>query len=353
MSAIARSFWLSEQWAMMTRINIGFEPGDFSELDGTSESGQLVTSGDAHHGTYKAVYASGYAYMWKAYAAQTSNFAQWYIKFTSLSPTTVGQIAILGYFAWTGYMQLYYNGTNVVWSLIDSAWNTLVSSAIVELNKWYCVKMKSVLGGEDALYINDVKVLSGVAPSSGDASILYLGCWDNTLGCKCLLDCLAIDSSDIAQESAGAPALTGDADPADVTFGKTFYKDDADTQLTGTLALTGSAAITDVRAGETFYNIDPYVQEMGVMQPETRIAILPPVIITETVYEQKIVVTGTAVRNYKQEIEASGLIGMNGFRGQPLIAKGALPQIYVNSFIAKGALPKPFTSAFTVKGKAV
>ncbi len=60
--------------------------------------------------------------------------------------------------------------------------------------------------------------------------------------------------------------LSGDAFVGDVTNGKKFYKDDADTQLTGTYnapVLTGNATPPDVSSGKTFYKDDPNTKLTG------------------------------------------------------------------------------------------
>jgi hypothetical protein len=59
---------------------------------------------------------------------------------------------------------------------------------------------------------------------------------------------------------AGPIVLTGTANPENVDFGFTFYKDNPYVKLIGTrvsVVLTGTAEVDDVANGKTFYNTGP------------------------------------------------------------------------------------------------
>jgi hypothetical protein len=141
----------------------GFETGDFSKW--TVKNGGYVTSGDAHHGTYKAVLNASSQYDQARFTNIDHCFFRAYVMFKSF-PTTGLETPILGVYNTSGiYMAearvgnfagtlkwrlRFYNGT--------THYTVTSEQQKPVLDTWYCVevegKSNTTTGAESRIYIN-------------------------------------------------------------------------------------------------------------------------------------------------------------------------------------------------------
>jgi len=145
----------------------GFESGDLSKWSPIGGS-PTVTSGDAHHGTYKAVLnASGdWAQARFVYTPIDHGFMRAYVMFKSF-PHTGAQTAVFGIFNWGAFS--YMSEARVInvagtikWALryYDNGVHYVAVSEQQKpvLDRWYCVevegKSNTTTGAESRIYIN-------------------------------------------------------------------------------------------------------------------------------------------------------------------------------------------------------
>jgi Divergent InlB B-repeat domain len=146
----------------------GFETGDFSKW--TVKNGGFVTSGDAHHGTYKAVLNASGQYDQARFTNVDHCFFRAYVMFKSFPSVSGYETPILGVYNTSGIYMSEARVRNVSgtmkWVLryFDNNGTTWVSYLAVSeqqnpvLNTWYCVEVEgksgSATNAESRIYIN-------------------------------------------------------------------------------------------------------------------------------------------------------------------------------------------------------
>lgn len=106
------------------------------------------------------------------------------------------------------------------------------------------------------------------------------------------------------EKVTGTLELSGNAVPADVLAGSTFYNSDAKTKLTGTLSLTGNATEEDVLEGVYFYNNNAKRKLVGSLKL-TGTAQAANVLAGTSFYntDAKVLINGTMPNNVAQIIQ--------------------------------------------------
>jgi hypothetical protein len=143
----------------------GFESRDFSKWSPTGGS-PSVTSGDAHHGTYKAVLDAAGEYAQTRFAGIDHGFMRAYVMFKTF-PTTGNEVTILGLWSYSPsrYMTEARVGNlsgTVIWRMryYNNGTYYYVNSQQQKpsLNTWYCVeveaKSNTTTAAEFRIYIN-------------------------------------------------------------------------------------------------------------------------------------------------------------------------------------------------------
>lgn len=206
--------FLSIQPVFAARIfEDGFETGDFSKWSPVV-GGPSVTSGDAHHGTYKAVLsaASQYAQARFTLAPVDRCFMRAYVMFKSF-PASGTETTVLGVYNWASsrYMAEVRVGNFsgiYKWRLryYDNGVHYTVTSEQQKpiLNTWYCVevdgKSNSTTNSEARLYINGNELTD--ISQTGKNNNLPITCgyiWANTAVTR-WYDCVVIDAAYIGPE---------------------------------------------------------------------------------------------------------------------------------------------------------
>jgi hypothetical protein len=194
----------------------GFETGDFSKW--TVKSGGFVTSGDAHHGTYKAVLNVSGQYDQAKFTSVDHCFFRAYVMFKSF-PANGTETTILGVYNTSSiYMSearvANVNGT-LKWKLRyydNGAQYTAVSEQQKPvLNTWYCVevegKSNSTTAAESRIYIDGTE-LTDVSQTAKNNNYL-INCayiWMN--GAVTLwYDCVVVDTAYIGPEADNVPPV--------------------------------------------------------------------------------------------------------------------------------------------------
>jgi len=192
----------------------GFESGDFSKWYPVTPTAS-VTSGNAHHGTYKAVLdaANEYAQARFTLAPVDHCFMRAYVMFKTF-PTTGAQTTILGVYnqAIGRYMaeaRLVNDSGVYKWALryYNNGQYTVISEQQKPvLDTWYCVevegKSNSTTAAESRIYI-DGNELTDVS-QTGKNNNLPITCgyiWANTAVTR-WYDCVVIDTAYIGPECA-------------------------------------------------------------------------------------------------------------------------------------------------------
>jgi len=191
----------------------GFETGDFSKWSPVNGA-PTVTSGDAHHGTYKAVLssASQYAQARFTLAPVDRCFMRAYVMFKSF-PASGAETTVLGVYNWASSRYMaevrVINVSGIVkWRLryYDNGVHFLVNSELQKpvLNTWYCVevdgKSNSTTNSEARIYI-DGNELTDIS-QTGKNNNLQITCgyiWANTAVTR-WYDCVVIDAAYIGPE---------------------------------------------------------------------------------------------------------------------------------------------------------
>ena len=141
----------------------GFESGNFSKW--SYLAGGSVTSGGAHHGTYKAVFSSGY--IQAQFTPVDQCFMRAYVMFKAF-PASGSDCTVFGIWKKTSpsrYMaevRVVNVGGTVKWRLRywDSTMYYYVNSELMKpvLDTWYCVEVKgksnTITNAESRIYIN-------------------------------------------------------------------------------------------------------------------------------------------------------------------------------------------------------
>jgi hypothetical protein len=187
----------------------GFESGDFSKW--SVLAGGSVTSGEAHHGTYKAVFSSGYvqaqfapvdhcfmrAYvMFKTFPANGTDctvFGIWKSTSPNRYMAEVRVTNVSGIVKWR--MRYYDNGT---YYYVNSEQQNPV------LDTWYCVeveaKSNTLTGAESRIYVNGNELTDITQTGkSNDYPINQCYIWVNN-GLTIWYDCVVVNSAYIGPE---------------------------------------------------------------------------------------------------------------------------------------------------------
>jgi PKD repeat protein len=194
----------------------GFESGDFVKW--SYVTGATVTSGDAHHGTYKAVLDAGgeYAQAYFTAAPRDHMFMRAYVRFDDL-PTS-GDTTVLGLMGSGRYpvnLAVGVNGGVVKWKLTcyggvsGGKYSTMMLPAA---DTWYCVEVEgkaySTTAAESRVWINGTELTDITQTGlNNDAKIdrCYIG-W--TTAVPRWYDCVAVDETYIGPENS-APVANG------------------------------------------------------------------------------------------------------------------------------------------------
>lgn len=201
----------------------GFETGDFSKWSPISGN-PSVTTGDAHHGDYKAVLVNSGQYAQARFAtARDHVFMRAYVQFKSF-PVTGASTAVLGVYKLQntlppGSIGIYMaeavvrsiNETTAQWGLryYDGATNThktAYSSTILQLDKWYCVevegKSNTAIDGISRIYIDGIELTDVSKLNLNNPYQINCGyIWDNYPSTTRWYDCVVISESLIGIEN--------------------------------------------------------------------------------------------------------------------------------------------------------
>ena len=196
----------------------GFESGDFSAWDTTSGA-PAVSSGGAHHGTYKAEFNANAEYTQEEFSQGTTPiYHRFYFQVNAL-PASSGETCSLGsielYVA--GYsairVMLYHDGSSVVFraEYRDSGAYVYQNSDEVSpvINTWYCLEMKVNEGSGssaewrvwlDGTPLND---LSRDGDMTYDMRYIRVGTEELDYTATMLADCVVVADAYIGVESEG------------------------------------------------------------------------------------------------------------------------------------------------------
>jgi hypothetical protein len=193
----------------------GFESGDLSKwsLTGGDPS---VTSGDAHHGTYKAVLDAAGEYAQSRFTGVDHAFMRAYVMFKTFPPAGK-EVTILGLWSYSQsrYMTEVrlgnFSGTNIVkWRM--QYWNSTgyyyanSEQQKPSLNTWYCVevegKSNSTTDAESRVYINGNELTDITRTGLNNSLQINSGyIWVNNAATH-WYDCVVIDPAYIGPEYA-------------------------------------------------------------------------------------------------------------------------------------------------------
>ena len=190
----------------------GFESGDFSKWNPVVGN-PSVTSGDAHHGTYKAVLNASYQFAQARFTNVDHCFMRAYVMFKSF-PTSGAETPLLGLYNTSGrYMAEARVGNvsgTIKWKLryYDNGTHYTVVSEQQKpvLNTWYCVevegKSNTAANAESRIYI-DGNELTDVS-EIGKNNTFLINCayiWESVTGSVTLwYDCVVVDGAYIGPE---------------------------------------------------------------------------------------------------------------------------------------------------------
>jgi hypothetical protein len=193
----------------------GFETGNFGIWWRPTGLNPSVTSGDAHHGNYKAVLNVTNQYAQHRFTSLDYCFMRAYVMFKSF-PTSGAETTVLGLYNWetNRYMAearvgnvsgivkwrlRYYNGASFI---ITSEQQKPV------LDTWYCVevcgKSNSTTNAESRMYINGNELTD--VSQTGTNNTMQITCgylWANTAVTR-WYDCVIIDMAYIGPETTDA-----------------------------------------------------------------------------------------------------------------------------------------------------
>lgn len=111
----------------------------------------------------------------KTLASQTSSYLRFYLNINALpSGTTEFLIARCAFTSSRPLLSIYKDSLTTHWRLRDGGGTIRQYATGPELQTWYCVELKAVVGDESAVYVNGEKILSGTAPSGSSSSVLLL-----------------------------------------------------------------------------------------------------------------------------------------------------------------------------------
>ena len=216
----------------------GFESGDFSAWHTTGGVSPQVTSGNAHHGTYKAVFNALYEMCrWNHSdpAALTECYGRCYIRVDTMPSTSghdvsLNQIGRIG--SWPAIQsRLYYNGSDVQWGFQyrDNFAQYVVYSEQQmnpSVDTWYCVEVYANVSNSDAGYRMwvDGSELTDIA-QGGKSQGYELDGWSNGLivmdyTVELWTDCNIFHSDYIGVETVGPQEY-------DEEFSETFLVSDS------------------------------------------------------------------------------------------------------------------------------
>ena len=189
----------------------GFESGDFSKWSPTGGS-PSVTSGEAHHGNYKAILDAAGEYAQARFAAVDHCFMRAYVMFKTF-PTTGNEVTILGLWSWSSsrYMTeariINDNGT-VKWRMQyhdgGAYYNVNSEQQKPSLNTWYCVevevKSNTITNAESRIYINGAELTDITQTGKNNGLQINSGyIWVNAAVTH-WYDCVVVDTAYIGPE---------------------------------------------------------------------------------------------------------------------------------------------------------
>jgi hypothetical protein len=205
----------------------GFETGDFSKW--TVKNGGYVTSGDAHHGTYKAVLNASGQYDQARFTNVEHCFFRAYVMFKSFPNTTGYETPVLGVYNTSGIYMAEVRVRNVTgtikWALryYNNGQYTIISEQQKPvLDKWYCVevegKSNSTTAAESRIYI-DGNELTDVS-QTGRNNAYLVNCayiWESiTYSVTMWYDDVIVDASYIGPECTLTANVVGSGSIAKV-----------------------------------------------------------------------------------------------------------------------------------------
>ena len=192
----------------------GFETGNFSKW--SVNTGGYVISGDAQHGTYKAVLNATDQYQQARFTGVDTCFMRAYVMFKTF-PNAGYETTILGVYNYTSghYMAEArvgnFSSTNTVkWRLryYDNGVSYTVTSEMQKpvLNTWYCVEVEatahSTTSAEARLYINGVELTD--ISQTGKNNNEQINCgyiWEGLSAATRWYDDVVVDTSYIGPET--------------------------------------------------------------------------------------------------------------------------------------------------------
>ena len=202
-----------------TIFSDGFESGNFSAWTSTYGT-PTVTSGNAHHGTYKAVFDANGDYIRKNYGSnQNTAYARLYLNVQTVGTSCyIFRLNIPGA-STLGLIKLYNDGSNVRFQLYyrkAGSFYTVTSTQVaVSTNTWYCVELEvkcssadGQLNGEYHVWVDGTE-LTDIAQTGVDTDYTYtsnidVGLVESTTGtCVYWVDCVVVADTYIGPEAAG------------------------------------------------------------------------------------------------------------------------------------------------------
>ena len=216
----------------------GFETGDFTNWSpvGNTLAGDppAVTSGEAYHGTYKAVLDEAGQYAQVRFAPIDHGFMRGYVMFKSF-PDAGTQTTVLGLYNvdnfrhMSGARVVNDNGT-VKWALwyYDSAEYTVISELEKPvLDKWYCVEVESKANtsteAESRIYIDGNELTDVSQVGKGNEQPITCGyIWSNTTDNTAVTrwyDDIVIDATYIGPAPNQLPNQPSNVSPSDNATG--------------------------------------------------------------------------------------------------------------------------------------
>lgn len=248
----------SDNWSHSDQYNLtltarvmlfedGFESGNLSKWSSTS--GATVTSGSSHHGTYKAVIASG-QYTYKTLASYYDRLSmRAYVQFKSF-PASGSESRIFG--VWSTSLSRYMSeisianvGGTLKWKLRyydNGAYPTATSNQQTNpsLNTWHCVEVEGVsnstTNAEARVYVNGNELTDITQTGKNNNAQMNSGYLQVTGSAISIwYDCVVIDTAYVGPECSLTVNVVGSGSVAKVPDQTVYYWG---TNVTLTAALT-------------------------------------------------------------------------------------------------------------------